>query len=262
MIPILTFLIMVVTGATSRAAQDGYASPTLGVPADTFVTGCELILYGREVPPIVKDGRSGYWIVKSDREVRVNGKLCLSLDSLPRQLPTSPITPQVVRTAKVLEAAAEIVRKSPRQVDGAAVVEQEFRKAGEAFVVEVPEYGTTALVTLHEDVMFIEYDGVRVSFQRDRPKPVDPVEKERRRLDAAYWGTISSLKRGYLVLKGGNYAFFYPLSDSQEVRAQLLNLPMLVEQEANSRPGRITYKPVKIGGRMLPTGVIEDFLRP
>ena len=80
-------------GVAQDSAQHGgrVYSPTYGKPASTFVSGCEIYLFGEYIEPVEgPDGTKGFLIEKTDSAVTLNGRHFFSPYDPPREYVDSP----------------------------------------------------------------------------------------------------------------------------------------------------------------------------
>jgi len=242
----------------SEAAES--RSPTFGVPADTFLTGCELILFGEDVPPMARNGQTGYWVVKTDSVVAVNGIVITSLSPTPAQ-PARPISPEIRRGSEIIEEAADIVWRSRESHKGLVTMDGETHSVGDEFSLSLPAHGASVKIKLYDASMTIVYEDRRTEFPLDRPVPRSQAELDEIRLNGAYESLVHELKAGCLVIRGASYTYIWPLSRSAEIRAALAEMPAKAEIQLIHPDDGPYYKAIRIGGMIFDSSAIRDFIQ-
>jgi hypothetical protein len=198
--------------------------------------------------------------VKSDQEVTINGVVVVSL-STPYFPASRPVTDDIERSSKIIEAAAERIWRSTESSKGLVSIERITYEKGDKFPLTIPELSATVIITLQDKSMVVEYEASRVFFPLQRPTPLSPEDIALRRLDAAYHGMIYDLRTALLVVKGGGYAYVFPLSDGEAVRSALGEIPAKAEVELVDPYEGTYYKPLTIAGILWTSGVISDVMR-
>jgi len=235
-------------------------SPTFGKPAESFVTDCELILFGREVPKVTENGKLGYRIVKRPDAVLVNGLVCVSASTtLPEPV---FVDPQIEAASRVIQAAADYLWSNKEVRRGAIVVAGESHPVGVPFTLMLPEKEATVEVTiLGGGAIWIEYGGQRVGYPAERPPtPLPEAMRIEERLDGAYRFMLDDLKPGRLVVKGGGYAYFFPLSRAAEVKASLAKIPARAKFEHFDVYGQAIYEPIQDGDFLWHSSIIREVM--
>lgn len=249
-IRLLLVTLIAVGGAHATEAR----TTSSGAPVDTFLTGCELVLFGREVEPVVRNGQSGYYVTSDDSTVSINGILYFNRNTRPPTL-ISPIDPEIVRKSRVMESAIKIVDLHRNENTDEVTLEGVTRHVGESFSLDVPDHQAQVSVSLYQDGFAIKYEGLQLYCSRHQHQlpdtPKDPVES------TARW--IVGMLRGHrLVIMGTGYAATFPLEQAPPIRVSLSKIPAQAELLYVDGYGKKQYKPLTIDGYLWDGGIVRD----
>jgi hypothetical protein len=221
-------------------------------PSDTFVTDCELILFGKDVKPVDRSGRKGYVIACNDSSVSINGIIFFNRNVAPPQR-VVPIDSSIETKAAVLESAIHRLRPAWDQKTGNVTIDGKTHAPGETFRLSVPEYGTSVSVNVAPHALGVQYEDQSVGVMPGVAEPVNPVK-------ATFDYVLKELHVRALVVMGKGYSYTFPQSEASRVRASLAKIPTTAEFLSVDEYGRKHYKPLTIDGLMWDSAVISDFV--
>jgi hypothetical protein len=231
---------------------------TFNAHADTLIAGCELILFGKEVPIAEHAGRRGYWISKGDSSVVVNGIVCMSQSTF--FLPRAKSHPDAEAAVRRMCKAADMIWSSMESKNGRVLLEGKEHSPNETFQMSLPGETNEVTVRLASDDMVITDGKYHVSFPLERPQPKAGINRAEQRLDGAYWAVVKALRPGRLVVMGREYEFHYPLERSAEVRSALAEVPSLATVDYQDSDGVVHYKAINVGLGVWTSALISDFV--
>ncbi|MDH5628512.1 MAG: hypothetical protein OEY69_09485 [Candidatus Krumholzibacteria bacterium] len=228
--------------------QGGRSDGRSGTPvvrADTMIaTDCELILFGKDVLPVTRQGRRGYWISRDDTSVTCNGITCMTVSDY---FPKVVITPEIERKTRLVRRAAERIWESRETNHGSVVIDEEVRGPAEVFQLSVPEEDAMVTIRLSENEMTIYTDvnDIATVYPLDRPQMLSQDALGERIVRSAYQSLVDAIVPNRLVVVGAGYRYSYPRAMAAEVRAALGEIPRAAELDYVDSLGRARYKPVK-----------------
>jgi len=252
------------------AASGGRNESTSELQSTAFVSGSKLILFGKDVATVSREGKHGYLIEKTNESVTVNGITYVSV-STPRPLPAVSRYPELEREADVIQAAAQRLwgyrdaakkrmrttgfKSSLLEVDGS------LKRAGDDFAMKVPEYDAEVSVHLYENQMSVTYNRTQLVYPIDRPVAVPKEEQDARRLELVFQTLARDLDGKRLIVMGNGYSISFPLQEESAVRASLAAIPARAKIERVDSAGDVQYAPMQVDGFNWPANVVADFVR-
>jgi hypothetical protein len=231
---------LVLIGLTKPSIAGSFVSSR----AETLITGCELILHGREVPLANRNGIDGYWVVRDDTSVTVNGILCVSVSTYFRKV---EVPPDTERASQIIERAARQVLLARDKHTGNVVVDNVISASGESFEWFLPEEKVSVSIVLEPDEMLVRYEKweVRYLLNQEFDGSMDSAGLDDRIVDTAFRGTVRSLRSGHIVLKGRGYEYSYPLSRAKAVRSAIDDIRSNARVDYVDTSGRPVYGAVQ-----------------
>lgn len=231
---------------------------------ETFIPDCELYLFGRLVPPIDRDGRSGLLVKLEGNVITINGRVYMEVQPIePAEPDPSPYDETVRPSIRVRILATNAVRRSRVEARGAdsLTVGDQAVPIGE-FVPMVVETGDSVLVAYFVDFFEIRVETYTYRFryvEEPRKPPDNSPEAIRSRAVGLYAHLARGLKPGAIVLLGEGYQSSYrDPSEFEELRAALSQIPLRAQRLSSH--GIFSYRGLDIGPfRFLPS-VVQDFV--
>ncbi len=260
---VTSIIALLALGASDSPQKPANPSPTYGKPAEAFVTGCDLILRGRDVPKVQENGQWGYKVVKRPDAVLVNGIVYVDK---PWELPkmVKEIEPEILREAAVCELAIEYLRNEIQfRGERLVAVAGETHPLGAPFSLTIPDSGYVVEVKFSEDRQSVrlEYGGTGGWFAVARPTPPPPRPYEVRledNLDSNYHSLLTHLKPGFLVIRSGALTKYFPLDRADEVRASLARIPGRAKLLFVDSYGEPYDEQIVDGDFVWPSSIIDD----
>lgn len=257
--------------------SDRVYSSTYGKPASTFVSGCEIYLFGKYIEPVEgPDGTMGFLIEKTDSAVTLNGRHFFSPYDPPKKVADTPLMREIQERGRpkkeIVQATEEQfrakVRRDPQtgeySVDGAVYEPERLMP----FVVQLPDRIDTVEVKILPNfmdgrdcfTMFYKGEDLRIRLTI-LPPPTPPKEEEDAfSLDVAYQG-LAEIRPGLIILIGRGYKFWYPISEAPALKAALAKIPTLARPlHEGFYEGEWVYEWLKIDGYTFDNAIIRDFI--
>ncbi len=251
-------------GANDNPQSPSKTSSTYGKPAEAFVTGCDLILRGRDVPKVQENGQWGYKVVKRPDAVLVNDIVYVDKPwELPKMI--KEIDPEILQDVAVHDMALEYLRRTMKFRGTAAVsVAGADHPLGVPFSLTVPDSGYVVKVVFNSDqkTVLLKYRESKVVYQIvEPPPPPPPLPYEVRledNLDSNYHSLLTYLKPGFLVIRSGALTKYFPLGRADEVRASLARIPGRAKLLFVDSYGEPYYEQIQDGDFAWPSSIIDD----
>lgn len=251
-----------VTAAVSSSGQRlrdnrENASPTFGLPQDTFIVGCELYLFGRLVPPIEKDGAWGHRIRKDGNEVCVNDIVVLDVTRPSRAMPDSLITEEIHNQVSLSHYFERIVRHSASYDEKLGSVQYLGQRVplNEEVLICYSANREPVNVTFHESGFLIRGARIATAFNWTVTPyiPLPPEITNERALDGTYHSLCGFMRSGLMVLVSpGFYRTLCSRSDPEstrgEIRAAIQKIPSVAKASWSEWDGRPVYDAVEVDG--------------
>lgn len=254
--------------------SDRVYSQTYGKPASTFVSGCEIYLFGKYVDPVEgPDGTMGFLIEKTDSAVTINGRHFFSPYDPPKKVADTPLIREIRERSRhkreIVEATEKQfrakVQRDPQtgaySVDG--VVYEPRRPT--PFVIELPDHIDTVDIKISPsymdelDYFIVFYQGEDLIGMPITPPPAREQDNEFI-LDMAYQ-SLAEIRPGFIILIGRGYQDWYHLSEAPRLKAALAKIPALAKPlHEGFYEGEWEYEWLKIDGYTFDSKIIRDFI--
>jgi len=239
-------------------------SRTFGAPHETFVTSCELYLFGKFVSPRVYPefgDSAGYLIKKTGTDVTVNGITFFDLkqaDLVHRVEPDSALKYR----CRVLGEAERQFRERTKAVlaNGTCMVDSTLFSEDVPTPFLVNGCKEVVLVTLMKDYIYFQFGKDTEFIPRYPRRAPSKEDRDEQRVDVAYGQLINHLKPGAIVLAGRGYANRYPLAEAELLKAALAKIPRLARPIQEDLYGRMVYEMIEVDGFKWASNVIRDFV--
>lgn len=241
----VAFLVSMTTGPEPGTAETSSA----------FVPGGKLYLHGTLVEPTVKDHELGFFIVRDDSSVTVNGRVYVS------QSRWRAIRGERTTGPDPFGEVALWIDKNISIATGGSVLMRDVPVAlGDTISVPLSSSKTPARIVFGDRIAYVSHEDIVVKYAL--PVCIEPDSHQQRFssfLDDRFSSMRIFLRPGILVLAGDGYLMTFPLSIESEVISSLSKLPSNITTHVGAN-GSLVYESVTIDGFRWGSSIIEDFL--